>query len=276
MDSGDADWTSERRLRRAVEEKQFRLYYQPQIDQRTGRIVGAEALLRWLDPEEGLLSPGEFLTSLEATGLIVPVGEWAFRQATQDCERWQRLGLPRLRLGMNISPLQIHERVSNPQLLDTHSLRACCDLYLEIDGRQMSGAPPAVIKALHALQHEGIRISVQGFGVDESLRSRLWTLPVDLLKVDCTLVRRMIFDEKAERTVASLVALARAFRLSIVAECVETHEQLEKLEQLGCRHVQGFVYSAPLPAAGFEGLLEAACTLNQAGSAATGQMTVSG
>jgi EAL domain-containing protein (putative c-di-GMP-specific phosphodiesterase class I) len=257
----DDELIPEPRLRRALEQKQFRLYYQPQIDQRSGRIAGAEALLRWEDPENGLLEPGAFLTSLEATGLIVPVGEWAFQQAADDCQRWQHLGLPRLRLGINVSPSQIHQRVRNPHALDTHALRECCDLYLEIDGRQLGGAPPAVIRTLHTLQFEGVNIAVQGFGADESLRSRLWSLPVDVLKVDSSLVRRVLFDNEAAQTVASLVALARAFRLGIVAECVETHEQLDKLEQLGCRHIQGFVYSAPLPAARFEGLVEATtCT----------------
>ena len=261
MERSGEEPISEQRLRRAVEENEFRLYYQPQIDQRTGRIVGAEALLRWLDPQNGLLSPGEFLTSLEATGLIIPVGEWVVQQAAKDCQRWQHLGLPRLRIGLNVSPSQVHQRLGDPGALDTSALRSCCDLYLEIDGRQISGAPPGVVRALHALQFEGVNIAVQGFGADESLRSRLWSLPVDVLKIDHSLVRRMLYEEDATQTVASLVALARAFRLGIVAECVETHEELDKLEQLGCRHIQGFVYSAPLPAVRFEGLLEAtACT----------------
>jgi EAL domain-containing protein (putative c-di-GMP-specific phosphodiesterase class I) len=266
MERVDAELIPERRLRRAVDECQFRLYYQPQIDQRTGRIVGAEALLRWLDPDNGLLEPGDFLTSLEATGLILSVGEWAFRQATEDCQRWQHLGLPRLRLGMNVSPSQIHERVRNPGALDTLVLRACCDLYLEIDGRQLGGAPPVVIHTLHTLQFEGVNIAVQGIGADESLRSRLWSLPVDVLKVDSSLVWRMLVDSEAAQTVASLVALARAFRLGIIAERVETQAQLDKLEQLGCRHVQGFVYSGPVPADRFEALLQSTtCALACAG-----------
>jgi EAL domain-containing protein (putative c-di-GMP-specific phosphodiesterase class I) len=249
------------RLRAALDDHQFRLYYQPQIDQTTGRIVGAEALLRWLDPEQGLLTPARFLPSLQSAGLIDAVGEWTLRQAADDCLRWYRRGLPRLRLGINVSPAQIQQRSRNPRALDTSALRACCDLYLEIDGRQISDAPESVIQALQAVQFEGVNIAVQGFGADESLCGRLWSLPVDVLKVDRTFVHRVLYDTHAARTVASLVALARAFRLGLVAECVETTEQLERLVELGCRHVQGFVYSAALPAPRFEALLEAAlCT----------------
>jgi EAL domain-containing protein (putative c-di-GMP-specific phosphodiesterase class I) len=245
-----------RRLRAALEQHQFRLYYQPQIDQASGRIVGAEALLRWLDPERGLIAPADFLGALEETGLIVAVGEWALKQAAEDCRRWHARGLPRLRLGINVSPAQIQHRARDPRALDTAALRACCDLYLEIDGRRFRDAPESVIKALQALQSEGVDIAVQGFGEDESLSGRLWSLPVDVLKVDRSFVQRVLFDIDAARIVASLVALARAFRLRLVAECVETTEQLERLVELGCRHVQGFVYSAALPATRFEGLLE--------------------
>jgi EAL domain-containing protein (putative c-di-GMP-specific phosphodiesterase class I) len=253
--------TLNERLRTALEEEQFRLYYQPQIDHRTGRVVGAEALLRWLDPCDGLLTPGHFLAELESSGLIVHVGEWALRQAARDCQYWRRRGLPRLRLGLNVSPTQISHRIENPRAFDTGALRACCDLYLEINGREVSGAPHEIIETLHTLQFEGVNIAVQGFGADESLRDRLCGLPVDALKVDGSFVRRMMFDNDAEIAVAGMVALGRAFRLDIVAEGVETLEQLDRLELLGCRQVQGFVYSAPLPATLFEGLLEATtCT----------------
>jgi EAL domain-containing protein (putative c-di-GMP-specific phosphodiesterase class I) len=245
------------RLQTALELNQFRLYYQPQIDRTTGRIVGAEALLRWLDPERGVLGPARFLASLEATGLIVAVGEWTLKQAAEDCLRWQQRGLPRLRLGMNVSPAQIQQRARDPRVLDTTALRGSCDLYLEIDGRQICDASEPMIKALQSLQVEGVNIAVQGFGEDESLCGRLWSLPVDVLKVDRSFVQRILFDIEAARTVASLVALARAFRLGLIAECVETTEQLERIVELGCRHVQGFVYSNALPAARFEALLEA-------------------
>jgi EAL domain-containing protein (putative c-di-GMP-specific phosphodiesterase class I) len=244
------------RLRAALEQNQFRLYYQPQIDQASGRIVGAEALLRWLDPQRGLLLPADFLGSLEETGLIVAVGDWALKQAAEDCRRWHARGLPRLRLGINVSLAQIQQRARDPRTLDTAALRACSDLYLEIDGRQICDAPESIIKALQGLQSEGVNIAVQGFGEHESLCGRLWSLPVDVLKVDRSFVQRVLFDIEAARVVASLVALARAFRLRLVAECVETTEQLERLVELGCRHVQGFVYSAALPASRFEGLLE--------------------
>jgi len=261
---------SERRVLAALESNQFRLYYQPQIDQLTGRIVGAEALLRWLDPHTGLQVPGHFLASLESTGLILPVGEWALRQASEDCLRWQRRGLPRLRMGINVSPLQIEQHVQNPKAFDTFALRSCCDLYLEIDGRAIGAAHHTALQALHALQFEGVNIAVQGFGFDDSLRDRLGSLPVDVLKVDRSFVQRMVFENDAADSVASIIALAQVFRLGLVAEGVETTEQLDLLCELGCRQVQGFVYSAALPATRFEGLLEATmCTPGWAGQRLT-------
>jgi EAL domain-containing protein (putative c-di-GMP-specific phosphodiesterase class I) len=162
-----------------------------------------------------------------------------------------------LRLSINVSPAQISHRLENPHAFNIGALRACCDLYLEINGREIGGAPHEIIQTLHALQFEGVSIAVQGLGADESVRNRLSALPVDVLKVDASFVRRMMFDNEAAIAVASMVALTRAFRLGLVAEGVETLEQLDRLEDLGCRHVQGFVYSAPLPVARFEGLLEA-------------------
>src|SRR5262245_27695698 len=120
MDSG-AKQRLQERLRIAIDEGQFRLHYQPQIDHRTGRVVGAEALLRWLDPRNGLLGPSHFLAVLEESGLIVTVGEWALRQATEDCERWQRRGLPRLRLAINVSPTQISDRLKNSRAFNTQA-----------------------------------------------------------------------------------------------------------------------------------------------------------
>ncbi len=254
------------RLQVAIEQNQFRVHYQPQIDRRTRQIVGAEALLRWQDPYRGMVTPGNFLSTLESTGLIVTVGEWALRQVTEDCQRWRRLGFPRLRIGVNLSPLQLEKRAAAACVFETSALRACCDLQFEVVASLMADAPQPVLRALQALRFEGVDVTLQEFGGNSSVRSRLWALPVDGLKIDRALIHRMTFDREAEIAVSSVIALARAFRLSLVAEGVETQAQLGLLEELGCPHTQGLLYSAPVPAMQFESLLNAmVCPPKRAG-----------
>ena len=131
----------ELRIRTALEEHQFRLYYQPQHEPGTSRIVGAEALLRWHDPLSGVTEPHRFLQSLESTGLIVPVGEWVFRQAAEDCRRWQRLGLPRLKLGLNVAPSQLSAPDIERLVPQVAQMRTCCDLQIEISGLHLATLP---------------------------------------------------------------------------------------------------------------------------------------
>src|SRR5215475_13125190 len=144
----------ERRVQTALEKNQFRLHYQPQIEQRTGRIVGAEALLRWHDPDAGLLAPAHFLPLLESTGLIVPVGEWVLRQAALDGQRWQRLGLPRMRLAVNVSLAQLMRYAAERRTLDTRLLRECCDFQLELPATEFVRASADVIRLLTAARTE--------------------------------------------------------------------------------------------------------------------------
>ena len=250
----------ERRLRVALEQNQFRLHYQPQVERCSGRIVGAEALLRWQDPQGGLRAPGYFLSALESTGLIVPVGEWVLGQATEDCRRWQRLGFPSLQIGVNVSTLQLRKHGRDACVLNTTALRAYCDLQLEIVASQISDAPEGLMRTLHALRYEGVNIAVQEFGSDEVVAERLWALPVDVVKIDRSFIQRMALDAKAELEVFSMITQARAYRLGIVAEGVETREQLERLADLQCPRTQGFVHSAPVPALAFEALMGFATT----------------
>jgi EAL domain-containing protein (putative c-di-GMP-specific phosphodiesterase class I) len=228
------------------------------VERRTGRIVGAEALLRWQDPEAGLLAPGHFLPLLESTGLIVPVGEWVLEQAAEDCQRWQRLGFPRLRIAVNLSVAQLARYSAERGAFDTRALRECCDFQFEVPAEEMVHAPSSVLRALQSLRNDGVDITIQGFDADETLCTRLWSLPVDALKIGRALIGRAALDLDVEVVVSSIVILARAFRLGLVAEGVETPAQIKVLANASCEEAQGFVYSPALPAARFEKLLAGA------------------
>jgi EAL domain-containing protein (putative c-di-GMP-specific phosphodiesterase class I) len=248
---------SEHRVRAALERDQFRLYYQPQHEPHTNRIVGAEALLRWQDPDNGLIEPGRFLQGLEATGLIVPVGEWVFKQAAEDCQRWQRLGLPRLKLGLNVSPSQLTPRATEALALRVVEMRTCCDLQIEVSGVHLVAPCAELLASLHTLRFAGADISIQDFGLDDSTHRRLWSLPVDALKIHRSFVARMTAEPEVDEELAGMLMLARAFRLGSVAEGVETQEQAHRLAELNCERTQGYLHGAPVPPECFEWLLRA-------------------
>jgi EAL domain-containing protein (putative c-di-GMP-specific phosphodiesterase class I) len=255
-----------RRLRLALERNQFRLHYQPQVERRTGRIVGAEALLRWHDPDAGLLAPGHFLPVLESTGLIVPVGEWVLQQAAEDGQRWQRLGFPRMRIAVNLTLAQLDHHNAEGRAFDTRALRACCDLQFEVPANDIVCASAGVIRMLQTARHDGVDIAMQGFDADEAVCAHLWTFPVDALKIGRAFIGRMTRDADAERVVSGIVVLARAFRLGLVAEGVERLDQVDLLAGMGCEQVQGWVYSPAVSAARFEKLLAGAvCEPHESG-----------
>jgi EAL domain-containing protein (putative c-di-GMP-specific phosphodiesterase class I) len=248
----------ERRVQTALEKNQFRLHYQPQVERRTGRILGAEALLRWHDPDAGLLAPGHFLPLLESTGLIVPVGEWVLAQAAADGQRWQRLGFPRMQLAVNVSLAQLMRCAAERRTFDTRALRECCDFQLEVPAAELVRAPADVIRLLSDIRSEGVDVVMQGFDASDSVCMRLWSLPVDTLKIGRAFVRNLSADPDAEVLVSSMVVLARAFRLGLIADGVEQLDQVEMLSRMGCERMQGLAFSPAVSAARFEQLLERA------------------
>lgn len=245
----------EHRIRQAVAAGEFRLYYQPQHDAITHRILGAEALLRWHDPSLGVVEPGSFLQALEATGLIVPVGEWAFKQAAEDCQRWQRLGLPRLKIGVNVSPSQLTPEGAEALAQRVKEMRSCCDLQIEINNAHLVASLDGVVAALHTLRFAGADISVQHFGLDDYTHKRVWALPVDAIKIDRSFICRMTEDPEVDEELAGMLMLARAYRLGSVAEGVETQQQCNRLRELNCDLTQGYLHAPPMPAERFEWLL---------------------
>jgi|KBSSwiStaDraftv2_1062776.scaffolds.fasta_scaffold00080_32 diguanylate cyclase (GGDEF)-like protein len=249
----------EHRLRGALERGEFVLYYQPQIDRRSQRIVGVEALLRWRDPERGLVAPGEFLPVLESTGLILSVGEWVLRQAAEDCRRWRLFDLPPVRVAINVSTAEL----SQPGLaarflhLAATSNGSGVDLDLEITEGELLQDSASVTEALQQLRAEGVRVAIDDFGTGFSSLSRLSELPIDILKIDCSFVRRLTPDRASHAIVSTIIALARSYDLDTVAEGVETLAQLEILAALGCEVSQGYLHSPAVPAETIEALLRA-------------------
>jgi EAL domain-containing protein (putative c-di-GMP-specific phosphodiesterase class I)/CheY-like chemotaxis protein len=238
----------EKKLRTAIERKQFELYYQPRVSVHTRRIEGVEALLRWRDPRSGLLQPAAFLPLLESSGLILELGDWILEQALQDCRNWISLGLPPVRVSVNISPTQLRQPDFAHRVLQVTQPWASglCGLDLEITEGALLGDTAAEIKKLRLLRTAGVRVSIDDFGSGQSSLARFTDLPIDSLKIDPTFVRRLTIDRGARTLVSTIVSMAHGLSLSVTAEGVETREQLETLRQLGCDHSQGFLHSMPV------------------------------
>jgi len=247
----------EHNLRSALDEHQFVLHYQPQINIATGRIESAEALLRWNDPQAGLVYPGRFLSVLESSGMIVAVGEWALQRAAEDCRRWSRAGLSPLRIAVNVSTQQIRRRAFVEQCLTAASI--CTGrghgLDLEITETGLLHDVEGAGRKLRELRAAGMRVAIDDFGTGYSSLGMLSKLPVDLLKIDRTFISGLPTDSASVTLVSSIVGLASAFNLIAVAEGVETPGQLEVLRRLKCDQSQGFLHSKPVPAEEFERLL---------------------
>ena len=247
----------EQRLRAALDADQFELHYQPQLSISTGEVVGAEGLLRWRDPEQGLVKPFVFLPVLESTGLIVDVGEWVLRQAAKDLQRWRDLGFESMRVAVNVSPVQLRERDFAERFFRATGWRPRMQsgLDVEITEGALMDDGVTLTRTLQTLRDSGAKVAIDDFGTGYSSLSRLSDLPVDTLKIDRSFTSRLVGDETAEAVVSTIVTLARAFKLSTVAEGVETVEQLRVLETLGCEQSQGYLHSRPVPVERFEELL---------------------
>ncbi|HEY7928836.1 MAG TPA: GGDEF domain-containing response regulator [Steroidobacteraceae bacterium] len=248
----------EQALRLAIERRQFELHYQPIMSLATRRIDGAEALIRWRHPEEGLIAPAAFLPLLESTGLILAVGDWVIGQAAQDRQHWQRLGMPAGRIAVNISPAELRRAEFAQRFLE-HTQgwsNALCGLDVEITEGALLGDHAAALAQLQRLRNCGICIAIDDFGTGYSSLSRLSELPVDRLKIDRSFVAKLPHDEAGGTLVQTIITLAHAFGMTAVAEGVESLEQLEALVELGCDRVQGYLISRPVNAQAYAALLQ--------------------
>jgi diguanylate cyclase (GGDEF)-like protein/PAS domain S-box-containing protein len=246
--------TLETQLRQALERDEFVLHYQPKADLASGQLTGAEALIRWNDPGEGLVPPNRFIPMLEETGLIVDVGRWALRQAIEDTLRWRAAGLPALRVAANVSALQLRGRGFVTELKNFLSIdpQAAAGLELEITESVIMEDLRNNVASLQAVRAMGVTIAIDDFGTGFSSLSYLAKLPLDSLKIDRSFVLGMSTGPEGLALISTIVGLAHSLRLSAVAEGVETEDQARLLRLLNCDQMQGNLFGLPVPAAAFE------------------------
>jgi EAL domain-containing protein (putative c-di-GMP-specific phosphodiesterase class I) len=247
----------EKSLRRALENEEFVLHYQPKVDVVTGDVHAMEALVRWRSPERGLVSPNEFISVAEEMGLIIPLGAWVLREACRQNRAWQLADLPRMRMAVNLSAYQFRKK-DLPEfvasVLKETGMDASC-LEIEVTESVVMHNPAEAALILERLHAQGIHISVDDFGTGYSSLSYLKQFRLDTLKIDRSFVRDISSDADDVAIVKSVIALAHGLRLQVIAEGVETNEQVDYLRQLGCDQYQGYLCSKPLPAAEFEAML---------------------
>jgi diguanylate cyclase (GGDEF)-like protein len=244
----------ENQLRRALEMNEYVLHYQPKIDVKGGKLLGAEALIRWNDPLTGMVPPARFIPILEETGLIHEVGRWALNRAMDDYLRWRNAGLPVVPIAVNLSPPQLRHRdfVAEVRRIVGMGANAAAGLELEITESLIMEDVQLSINNLQALRDMGVRVSIDDFGTGYSSLSYLSKLPVDTVKIDRSFIQAMMNGKDGLKLVSIIINLAHSLNLSVVAEGVETHRQLRMLRRLGCDEMQGFLVSKALPAASFE------------------------
>lgn len=251
--------TLEQSLRDALRNEELVVYYQPRVDIETQEIIGMEALVRWIHPQFGLVSPGQFIPLAEETGLIVPIGEWILRESCRQNARWRAMGLPRIRVSVNLSPVQfgkpdLHEDVF--RALDDARLDAD-GLELEVTESLLMNDPAETAAILGRLRSRGIHISIDDFGTGYSSLSYLKRFPIDALKIDRSFVTDVTSNPDDAAIATAIILMGHSLKLSVVAEGVETENQLAFLKVLQCNEVQGYLFSPPVPADRAQTLLEA-------------------
>ncbi|OWW21902.1 putative bifunctional diguanylate cyclase/phosphodiesterase [Noviherbaspirillum denitrificans] len=247
----------EARLHRAVEQDELRVYFQPQVDIATGRIVGAEALVRWLDPKEGLIPPSRFIPVAESTGLIADVGEWVLRHTCLQGKKWIDAGLPPLTLAVNISPRQflrsdIGDTVA--RILQETGFPPTC-LELELTESALMEREQDVVTLLNRLRDIGVRLAIDDFGTGYSSLTYLKRFPLDVLKIDKGFIDGIPHRKDDGAIAAAIVAMGQTLGFKVLAEGVEHEGQLAFLQSTGCNMYQGFLRSPPVPADTFRELL---------------------
>lgn len=246
-------------LRKAIERGEFRLYFQPKLEVSSERIVGAEALIRWEHPKRGMVWPGEFIPMAEQTGLIVPIGTWVFHESCRQIKRWQAAGLEIGNLSVNVSGRQFHEEdfldvlqnILGEVGIDPKLIK------IELTESMLMENASRSISMLQQIKGMGLQLSIDDFGTGYSSLSYLQKFPIDELKIDYSFMKGINTENSHDSTaiVGAIIALAHSLGLKVVAEGVESDHQLAYLQARGCEECQGFIFSKPLPADKFAGLL---------------------
>ncbi|MGB5457053.1 MAG: EAL domain-containing protein [Gammaproteobacteria bacterium] len=236
-------------IHKALENGEFQLVYQPQINIKSGEIVGAEALLRWNHPEHGLMTPAEFIPFAEETGMIVDIGHWVLRNACAELKRWRDAGLPEIRMSINMSARQLAEKnivkyVSN--ILRDYGIPGHC-LEIEITENTIMSDMDSIIHKLKNISKRGVYIAIDDFGTGYSSLSYLHKLPIHTLKIDRTFIKEVNMKQRGKSIVNTIVAMVKGLNLNVIAEGVETQQQLDYLQEIDCNEAQGFLFCKPLP-----------------------------
>jgi len=266
----DAPWPQAEDIRNGLKLNQFVLFYQPEIELTTGRVVGLEALIRWQHPERGLVSPVEFIPQAEENGLILPLGDWGLAQACRQMQTWQREwpAPTSLRVCVNFSARQFTRAglADHVQTTLLDSGLSAGQLGIEMTESSLNPNPAEAARVLGCLQNLGVALHLDDFGTGYSSLSYLHNFPFDVLKIDRSFVQRMNRGKQSFQIVKTILDLARVLGMEVIAEGIETEEQMHLLKKMGCRYGQGFLFAPPLPAAKIEEFMSRAAAWTAAGT----------
>jgi EAL domain-containing protein (putative c-di-GMP-specific phosphodiesterase class I) len=237
-------------MRKMLQRAEFNVHYQPQVEVRSGKIAGAETLLRWPQHAEGTMSPMRFIPIAEETGLIVPMDEWVLQAACIQRRLWHEQGLELDRIGVNLSARHFHRAdlaANVARVLDATSV-APHHLELEVTESMLMQDVETAIRTMAALKDIGVRISLDDFGTGYSSLSYLKRFPIDTLKIDQSFVREIATDRNSASIAEAIIAMAHRLNLTVIAEGVETEDQLAMLRDRDCDEIQGYLFCKPVPA----------------------------
>ncbi|WP_313058354.1 putative bifunctional diguanylate cyclase/phosphodiesterase [Pseudomonas rhodesiae] len=245
-------------IRHALERDEFVLHYQPKLDLRSGRIVGAEALIRWFQPRSGWVSPADFIPVAEDSGLIVPLTQWVLRQACEQAQAWRGMGLPPLCMSVNVSPIDFRQRdfVDNLAAILKQSGLPPARLELEITESVLMQNVDETVDILQKIKAMGVRLALDDFGTGYSSLSYLRRFPIDVLKIDQSFVRGLNVNSQDAQLISAIIGMGKSLELNIIAEGVETVEQLNFLKTQQCEEGQGFLFSKAVPPKDFAHMLQ--------------------
>jgi len=255
--------TLENSLRRALEQEEFLVNYQPQVDLKSGQVVGAEALLRWKHPEMDMVSPTVFIELAEESGVIVPLGEWMMRKVCRQIQAWQQAGERIVPVSVNLSSRQFRQQDLSRQIESILKENNVDPFFLEIELTE-STVMYDIEEAAQVISHikkQGIRVAIDDFGTGYSSLAYLKRFHIDKLKIDQSFVRELVDNADDSAIVRAIISMSHNLRLEVVAEGVETQKQLDFLKALNCDQIQGFFFSEALPPEEFAALLREGKTL---------------
>jgi EAL domain-containing protein (putative c-di-GMP-specific phosphodiesterase class I) len=242
----------------SIKEKQFQVHYQPKNDLKTGKVIGAEALVRWISPERGLISPLEFIPLFERNGLITQLDQYVWEQVCKDLREWKNKGIDIPHVSVNVSRIDVlNPAIGNVlnKLIGKYGLKHS-DLHLEITESAYTYDSQTLVDVVQCLRSQGFILEMDDFGKGFSSLSMLSSLPINILKLDMDLVRSGNLDDRKSVVLGFVISLARELGIPVIAEGVETREQAETPCRMGCDFARGYYYSRPLPRDAFEAYLK--------------------